>query len=127
MNRMPSGTRSGIFRSVLQDHISAIIFLIAGMPDIIVNGKCNCTVSVNLLKCYFPFIMALLPVYCNHRVKSSSIIKSQFCSVLNTFLKMPVSVNQQVPRHFSRGSFQKEGKYKCFGIPVGSFRRISRL
>ncbi len=103
------------------EHLEAVfrqVILVAGMPDIVIDGICYCPVAVYLFKGYLPLVMALLTVHGDHRVKGSPCGESQFAGVLNGLAEVFVPVKQQVAGHVRICCTQVEGESKCLCVPV---------
>src|SRR5450759_1524481 len=88
------------------------------MPDIVENSKSNYPIPMYLFEGYLPLIVTLFAVHCNHRVQSCTVFKPEFFSIGNTFLKMLVTVQQQILLYVLISCFKEKWQTEIFGIPI---------
>ena len=103
-----------------QDHVEAVIpyiVAISGVGLVLEDRVGDGGVSVNLLEGDLPLVVALDAIEGDHGVQRA--LKALLPRVVERALKLPVAVDQKVPRHLFRRDGQVHRQAIGLGVPVG--------
>ena len=90
------------------------------VADVIVDRKGNGSISVDLLECDLPFVVAFLPVHGDHGVQSGALFETELPGILYGLAQLIIAVDQQVLRHLLRRSGQIERQTIGLCVPIGA-------
>ena len=92
---------------------------ITGVANVLIDGIDHGPVPMNFFKRNLPFVVAFFPVHRHHRKQGRPVFEPQFTGIGDGFVKLTITVLQQLPGNPSRSGSQIKGDAVGFGIPIG--------
>ena len=90
------------------------------VADVVVDGKGNGSVAVNLFKGDFPLVVALFSVHRHHGIERGAPLKAELLGIFDRLVELAVPVGQQLATHLGFSGAEVERQTVSLGVPIGA-------